>query len=127
MKVSKMSLIFGAGCTAIYFVVPNPEEWTGAIGVISYVAAFVGMVAGSLVGVHIESVWRRWTILGGLIIVVPLVFHTLQKSLSGGEHWLSVWVIVLGMAFLFLVVLSTSAVVKGFNDIRQMLKALVQK
>jgi SSS family solute:Na+ symporter len=121
------SLIFGAGCTLIYFMVPDPQVWTGAIGVISYVAAFVGMVAGSLVGVHVESVWKRCAVLGSLLVAVPFGVHVLHGSLSAGRLWLNTWVLVLGLAFLLLVVLSTLAIAKGFNDIRQMLKALLQK
>jgi hypothetical protein len=119
-----IALIFGAGCTAIYFLVPGPREWTGAIGLFSYVAAFVGMVAGSLVGVHVKTVWKRWVILGGLIVAVPWVYHLFQGAFSGGQQWLYVWIPLLGLAFLFLLLISTSAIVKGFGDIRKMLKAL---
>jgi len=120
-------LIFGAGCTAIYFLVPDPKQWTGAIGVFSYVAALVGMVAGSLVGVYVKAVWKRWVLLGSLIVAVPWAYYLFQKAFSGGQPWLDVWVLVLGLAFLFLVVLSTTAIIRGFEDIRQMLKALVRK
>ncbi|HEY2931545.1 MAG TPA: sodium:solute symporter family protein [Acidobacteriota bacterium] len=44
------SLILGASCTLFYFFIPNPQEWSSFIGMASYVLAFVGMVAGSLVG-----------------------------------------------------------------------------
>lgn len=120
------SLVFGAGCTLIYFLVPDPEEWTGAIGVISYVAAFVGMVAGSLVGTHVRSVWVRWLTLGTLVVLVPLLFNTVVGVLTGGQFWLEIWMLVLGLAFLLLVVLSTTAILRGFADIRQMFKALLK-
>jgi hypothetical protein len=119
------SLIFGAGCTAIYFLVPNPQEWTGAIGVFSYVAAFVGMVAGSLVGTNVTSTWLRWAILGTLVVTVPLGFHSAQ-SLTWGQLWLNSWVLVLGLALLLLIGLSTTAISKGFNDIRRMFKSLMK-
>jgi SSS family solute:Na+ symporter len=120
------SLIFGAGCTLIYFLVENPEDWTGAIGVISYVAAFGGMVAGSLVGVHVKSVWLRFLTLGALIVVVPWLFQLLVGAFSGGQQWLSVWTVVLGLALLLLLGLSATAIVKGFDDIKQMFKALLR-
>jgi len=121
------SLIFGAGCTAIYFLVPDPKVWTGAIGVISYVAALVGMVAGSLVGVHVESVWKRWVLLGSLVFLVPLVYLFLSGALIGEQLWVGTWLVVIGAAFVLLIFLSGRAIVKGFGDIKQMLKALLQK
>ncbi len=121
------SLIFGAGCTAVYFLVSDPQAWTGAIGVISYVAALFGMLAGSLVGVHVTSVWKRWAILAGLIVLVSLSLPIFQGALSWMELWLSTWVIVLGLAFVLLLVISITAVVKGFDEIGEMLKTLLQK
>jgi SSS family solute:Na+ symporter len=116
------SLIFGAGCTLIYFVVPDPREWTGAIGVISYFAAFAGMVSGSLVGGHVRSVWLRWLILGALLIAVPWLFHLLIN----GREWLDIWILVMGLALTLLFVLSVTAIVKGFEDIRRMLRVLLR-
>ena len=121
------SLIFGAGCTLIYFIPKDPSAWTSAIGVISYVAAFVGMVAGSLVGVHVRSWVGRFAILGSLIVLVPIAFYFVQKALSGGQLWPTTWGLVVTLAFALLVALSAAAILKGFGDIRQMLKGLLRK
>jgi SSS family solute:Na+ symporter len=120
------SMIFGASCTLIYFFVPNPQAWTGTIAVISYVSALIGMVGGSIVGTHVVSISKRILFLAALIVLVPVCFRVVESGLKSGQLWLEIWVVVLALAFLFLVVLSTVAIVKGSGDIKHMLKALMR-
>jgi SSS family solute:Na+ symporter len=120
------SMIFGASCTLIYFLVPNPNAWTGTIGVLSYVAAFVGMVAGSLVGNHVRSAGKRLLILASLIVAVAVVFRYVEAALVEGHLWIDVWTLVLVLAFLLLVLLSASAILRGFEDIKRMFKVLMR-
>jgi SSS family solute:Na+ symporter len=120
------SLIFGASCTLIYFFVPDPRGWTGAIGVLSYVFAFVGMVAGSLIGSRVTSQFSRIALLGALIVTCPLGFRYIQIAVTEGRLWIDIWILVMIGASLLLLGISTLAIVKGFNDIKRMFSALMR-
>jgi Na+/proline symporter len=120
------SLIFGASCTLIYFFVPDPRGWTGAIGVLSYVFAFVGMVAGSLIGSRVTSQFSRIALLGALIVTCPLGFRYIQIAVNEGRLWIDIWILVMIGASLLLLGISTLAIVKGFNDIKRMFSALMR-
>jgi len=121
------SLIFGAGCTLIYFLVPEPRDWTGTIGVLSYFFALVGMVAGSLVGHHVRSKRKRIAILGTVLLVLPWGFRYAGTVARDGLLWLNGWIILLIAAFILLVGLSGIASVKGFNDIKRMFNSLMRQ
>ena len=120
------SLIFGASCTLIYFLVPDPRGWAGAIGVLSYVFAFVGMVAGSLIGSRVTSTFKRIALLGALIIACPLGFRYVQVAVTEGRLWIDVWILVLIGASLLLLGISALAIMKGFNDIKRMFSTLMR-
>ncbi|UCF35661.1 MAG: sodium:solute symporter family protein [Acidobacteriota bacterium] len=119
------SLIFGAACTLIYFLVPDPRDWTGTIGVLSYFAAFTGMVAGSLVGHYVVSRVKRFAILAALIVVIPLAARYIQFTFTEGRLWQDVWSAVLVAAGVLMLSLSSLAIVKGFSDIKRMFSALM--
>lgn len=120
------SLIFGAACTLIYFLVPDPRDWAGAIGVLSYFSALVGMVVGSLVGHHVRSKAKRIAILATVIVALPWIFRYAAMAAHEAFSWLNVWTLLLAGAFILLVGLSGIASVKGFRDIRRMFSTLMR-
>ncbi len=118
------ALAMGGSATFLYFLVPDPVAWTGTIGVLSYVAALVGMVAGSLFA-RIVSVWKKSAILGTLGVV------TLLAVFAGGGTgtvavWKDVWVVVLAVTGALFVSLSGYAAIKGFSEIQSMFRLLMR-
>jgi SSS family solute:Na+ symporter len=117
------SLVLGGGATFLYFLVPDPVSWTGTIGVLSYVAALVGMVAGSLFA-RMASAGGRVLLLSGLAgaTVVAILAAGQSDSLAA---WRIVWLGVLLLTILLFVSLSAYAALKGFSEIRYMFRLLV--
>jgi SSS family solute:Na+ symporter len=74
------SLVLGGAATSIYFVIPNPQSWTGAIGIISFGAALFGMWAGSLAGPYITSGLGRGVVLCVVVATVPVLGYFLNSG-----------------------------------------------
>lgn len=116
------SLTLGAAATFLYFVVPDPVAWTGTIGVLSYAAAFSGMLFGSLFATT-ESAGRRIGVLAGLLVVVTLAI--LGATLDSRTVWADCWLAVLVASAVLFVTFSAYAAVKGFGEIRDMFRLLM--
>lgn len=117
------SLLLGASATLLYFVVDDPVGWTGTIGMVSYGAALVGMVAGSLIGRRVPSTaWRAaWlTALGGAAGLAGFV----SMHPAGPRAWLYTWVATLAVSLALFVVISVWALVRGYGDMRRMFRRL---
>jgi SSS family solute:Na+ symporter len=117
------SLLLGASATLLYFVVDDPVGWTGTIGMVSYGAAFVGMVAGSLIGQRVSSVAGRAAWLAALGGASGLAVLALMHP-AGPHAWLYTWVATLAVSLVLFVVISCWALVRGYGDIRRMFRRL---
>ena len=134
------ALIMGGSVTAFFFFIPNPEEWTGFIGVASYLLAFAGMVAGSFIGTHVQSL----TVRAGLLVSVVLAlffglyaYVTAPAEVAGWlvwpeilpeivpEIWLNLWIVIALAAAILFVTLSAYTIAKGFNELRVMLRQML--
>jgi len=118
------SLVLGGSATFLYFVVQDPVAWTETIGVLSYVAAFAGMVIGSVFA-RMTSAVERILLLTGLAAtaVVAVLGAGQSDSLA---MWQFVWLGVLFSTGLLFVSLSAYAVIKGFSEIQYMFRLLVR-
>ncbi len=121
------SLVLGGAATSIYFVIPNPQGWTGAIGVISFASALVGMWGGSLVGPHVPSGIVRGVLLCLLGALVPVTGYYLNSGVIGAGTWRLAWPLVFALALGLFVVVSIIASVRGLGDVRSMLRGLLGK
>jgi SSS family solute:Na+ symporter len=117
------SLLLGAGATLLYFVVDDPVGWTGTIGMVSYGAAFVGMVAGSLIGRRVASVAGQAACLAALGGAAGLAVLALMHP-AGPRAWLYTWVATLAVSLALFVVISLWALVRGYGDMRRMFRRL---
>lgn len=117
------SLLLGASATLLYFVVDDKVGWTGTIGMVSYAAAFVGMVAGSLVGRRVSSVAGRAAWLAALGGAAGLVVLALMHP-AGPNGWLYTWIATLAVSLALFVVISVWALVRGYGDMRRMFRQL---
>lgn len=115
------ALLFGGGATLIYFIVDNPGEWVGTIGLLSYSLSFVGMVLGSLVGRFVPQTSKRLAILGGLTLLA-LVAWILETGRSRSEVWLDVWMMVFLASAALFVLLSAWAMIGGWSDVKQVMR-----
>ncbi len=118
------SLLLGGGATFLYFIVPDPVGWTGTIGVLSYVAALLGMVLGSLFA-RIVSVGKRAAVLGAIAVVVALAVFGATRP-DSTEVWKVAWLGVLAVTAILFVSLSAYAGVKGFAEIQTMFRLLLK-
>lgn len=117
------ALIFGASSTLIYFLIPNPEEWTGAIGVASYILAFMGMVAGSLIGTYVHS--RRIRILLSVAVILSAVLGLyVYWAIPSRDIWLNSWIVLIWVSAATFIALSAYAIVKGFTELKEMLRRM---
>src|SRR5690606_25215464 len=99
------SLMFGASVISIYFLLPEPEQWSGTIGVTSYFFAFLGMVTGSLIGHHVPS--RKMRVALVTCVVVSIIMGTTTFFLLPPQDvWTSFWMVVIGVSALIFVLLS---------------------
>ncbi|HEY3380248.1 MAG TPA: sodium:solute symporter family protein [Vicinamibacterales bacterium] len=117
------SLLLGASATLIYFVVDDPVGWTGTIGMVSYGAALVGMVAGSVIGRRVPSTAGRvaWlTALGSAAGLAGLA----SMHPTGPHGWLYAWIATLAISLGLFVVISVWALVRGYGDMRRMFRRL---
>jgi SSS family solute:Na+ symporter len=117
------SLVLGGSATFIYFLVDDPVAWTGTIGVLSYVAAFVGMVVGSLIGRRALA-GKRLAFAGAVLLLAGLAWFALSGA-NPAWVWRGVWLAVLALVLLIFVSLSSYAGVKGFGEIQQMFRQLL--
>jgi len=117
------SLVLGGSATFLYFVVEDPVAWTGTIGVLSYVAALVGMVVGSLFA-RMASVAGRILLLAGLAVAVVVGIVGAGQS-DPLAFWKLVWLAILFLTGLLFVSLSAYAAIKGFSEIQYMFRLLL--
>jgi hypothetical protein len=92
--------------------------------VLSYVAALVGLVVGSLFA-RMASVGGRVLLLAGLAAaaLIGIVGAGQSDSLAA---WKLVWLGVLFLTTLLFVTLSAYAAIKGFSEIQYMFRLLVR-
>ena len=119
------SLVLGGSATFLYFLVPDPAAWTGTIGVLSYVAALVGMVVGSLFA-RMTSVAGRILLVAGVAAAAVIAVLGRRRNRTPWESGNSLWIGVLILTALLFVTLSAYAAIKGFSEIRNMFRLLVQ-
>lgn len=113
------ALLLGALSSLIYFFVSSPDEWAGRLGFISFSAAFLGMVVGSLAGNWLRQAKNRilfWILLAlaGLIVwlLCPFVYGL----------WANLWVLVLVLTVITFIGFSVYALGKGLGDMRHLLR-----
>jgi solute:Na+ symporter, SSS family len=115
------SLVFGGSATLIYFVVDDPVRWTGTIGIVSYAAAFGGMVVGSLIGNHMRSAWARTASLGAFAGVAAATTWWVTLP-STGASWKGAWLVTLFVSLGLFIVLSVWALVRGWGDVARLFR-----
>ncbi len=119
------ALILGGSATFLYFLVPDPAAWTGTIGMLSYVAALVGMVVGSLFA-------RMASVSGRVLLLAGVAAAALIAVLGAGQSdslavWKLVWLGMLVVTAVLFLSLSGYAAIKGFSEIQYMFRLLVGK
>ncbi len=117
------SLLLGGAATLLYFVVDDPQRWTGAIGVISYAAALGGMVVGSLVARHVASTAARAVVLVAFAAAACGGVYTLMHPL-GPRVWLYWWIVTLIVSLALFIGVSAWALGGGYADLRRMFARL---
>jgi SSS family solute:Na+ symporter len=113
------ALILGASSSLLYFFVPHPDEWAGRLGFISFSAAFVGMVVGSLGAAWVRQPKNRifaWTLLS----VAALSLWLLAPAVFG--WWANLWIVVLVLTIAAFIAFSVYALVKGLGDMHNLLQ-----
>jgi SSS family solute:Na+ symporter len=111
------ALILGACSSLLYFFVSHPDDWAGRLGFISFSAAFVGMVVGSLAGAWVRQANRRilrWTLLAAAALLVWF----LSPHVFG--WWANLWTLVLALTLGAFVTFSVYALVKGLGDMHNL-------
>jgi Na+/proline symporter len=115
------ALILGAATSLLYFVVPHPDEWAGRLGFLAFLAGFIGMVGGSLLGAYYRQLRHRivWGIAAAVLAVVAFI---LRHRLPHFGTWPDLWVAVLGITIVTFVAFSVYALVRGMGDLRRLLR-----
>jgi len=111
------ALILGASSSLLYFFVSHPDAWAGRLGFISFSAALVGMVVGSLAGARVREARRRmlyWTLLAAAALLVWF----LSPHVFG--WWANLWTVVLALTLAAFVTFSVYALVKGLGDMHNL-------
>ena len=116
------ALILGAATSLLYFAVPHPDEWAGRLGFLAFLAGFVGMVAGSLLGDYYRQPRRR-VICAMATAVLAVAAFALRHRLPRYGTWQNFWVAVLGITILSFVAFSVYALVRGLGDLRHLLRS----
>ncbi len=108
------SLVLGGNATFLYFIVDDAVSWTETIGVLSYVAALAGLVAGSLFA-RMASATAR------ILLLTRVAAVAVVAVLGSGQFdsltlWRIIWLSVLFSTGTLFVILSAYAAVKSHTE-----------